>query len=255
MSNAPYGDLPPTEDALGKPQGQTYYGEQGANSGNGNSNGSSTGDGAAATAKDQAGQVGQTAKDSGQRVAGTAVEQGKNVIEEGRHHARNLTHEVGQQVHEQTSAQKDKATSGLRSLGDELQSMATNGGQSGVASDLAQQAGAKAHDLATWLEQRDPGSILDEVRGLARRKPGTFLLGAVAAGVVAGRLTRGAVAAAKDEGSSDVTSAPRTTSGTAQPASTDDATLTGGSEASIGLPYEPAMTGLTEHSEATGGYR
>jgi hypothetical protein len=249
MSNAPYGDLPPTEDTLGNPQGQTYSGGQ-----NGNNNGTS--DSTAATAKDQAGQVGQTAKESGERVAGTAMEQGKNVLDEGRHQASRLTQEVGQQVHEQTSVQKDKATSGLRSLGDELQGMASSSTQSGIASDLAQQAGDKAHDLATWLDQRDPGSILDEVRGLARRKPGTFLLGALAAGVVAGRLTRGAVQAAKDDTPGGAHAAPRTTGTPAQPAGTGDPVLSRGTETSIGLPYEPAMTGLTEHSDvATGGYR
>ena len=55
------------------------------------------------------------------------------------------------------------------------------------------------HDLAGWLDQRDPGELLDEVRGIARRKPGTFLLGALAAGVVAGRLTRGAVDASRSD--------------------------------------------------------
>jgi hypothetical protein len=230
MSNAPYGDLPPTEGALGNPQGQTYSGGQHANS--------------------------NSATESGQRVAGTAVEQGKNVLDEGRQQASRLTQEVGQQVNEQTSLQKDKATSGLRSLGDELQGMAASSTQSGVASDLAQQAGAKAHDLATWLDQRDPGSILDEVRGLARRKPGTFLLGALAAGVVAGRLTRGAVQASKDDPGTDSSAATATTSAPTQPTDTGDPVLSRGSETSIGLPYEPAMTGLTEHSDAaTGGYR
>lgn len=34
--------------------------------------------------------------------------------------------------------------------------------------------------------------MVDQVRGFARRRPGTFLLGALALGVVAGRLGRGA---------------------------------------------------------------
>jgi hypothetical protein len=40
--------------------------------------------------------------------------------------------------------------------------------------------------------------LLDEVRGFARRKPGTFLLVAAAAGVVAGRLTRALAAGGTD---------------------------------------------------------
>ena len=150
------------------------------------------------------------AKESGQRVASTAAEQGKNVLDEGRAQARNLTHEVSQQAHEQSKVQKDKAASGLRSLGTELQNMAAaQGGQAGLATDLAQQASVKVHDLAGWLDQHEPGDLLDEVRSLARRKPGTFLLGALAAGVVAGRLTRGAVDATRsDTGDGSATGGP-----------------------------------------------
>ena len=175
MTDAPYGGLPPADRPLG---------------------GTSTTD----TAKDQATQVGQTAKESGQKVAGTAAEQGKHVLHEGKQQVRNLTREAAQQAHEQTKAQKDKASSGLRTLADELDGMVNGqGGESGLATDLAQQASSKANELASWLDRRQPGELLDEVRRLARRKPGTFLLGALAAGVVAGRLTRGAVDANSDD--------------------------------------------------------
>jgi len=184
------------------------------------------------------------AKESGQRVATTAAEQGKTVLEEGKAQARNLTHEVGQQAHEQSKVQKDKAASRLRSLGTELQSMASSqGGQSGLASDLAQQAAGKVHDLAGWLDQREPGELLDEVRALARRKPGTFLLGALAAGVVAGRLTRGAVDATRsdtgDGSATDVSATP-----------TYDSMV--GPETTV-LPEERLDVSAAEYSSATAG--
>jgi hypothetical protein len=159
-------------------------------------------------AKDQAAQVGQSAKESGQQVASTAADEAKNVAKETRRQAKDLGNEVSTQVQQQAASQKDKAARGLHSLGEELRSMATQGGQSGPATDLAHQAADKVSDLASWLEQRDPGSLVEEVRRLARRKPGTFLLGAAAAGVVAGRLTRGVVQASKDDaGSNDANSA------------------------------------------------
>ena len=184
------------------------------------------------------------AKESGQRVAGTAAEQGKNVLAEGKAQARNLTQEVGQQAHEQSRVQKDKAASGLRSLGTELQSMANaQGGQSGLATDLAQQAAAKVHDLAGWLDQREPGELLDEVRALARRKPGTFLLGALAAGVVAGRLTRGAVDATRsDTGDGSATGVAATP--------TYDSMV--GTETTV-LPEERIDVPAGEYSSATTG--
>lgn len=187
------------------------------------------------------------AKQSGQRVATTAAEQGKNVLDEGKAQARNLTREVGQQAHEQSKVQKDKAASGLRSLGIELQGMANGqGGQSGIATDLAQQAATKVHDLAGWLDQREPGELLDEVRALARRKPGTFLLGALAAGVVAGRLTRGAVDATRsDTGDNSATDASATP--------TYDSMV--GPETTV-LPEERLDVSAGEYSGSTaGGYR
>jgi hypothetical protein len=156
----------------------------------------STGD----TAKAEAANVGQTAKEAGGQVASTATEQAKNVADETKRQAKDLLNQAQSQVQEQAGTQKDKAASGLRSLADELRSM-TEGNplQNGTTTDLVRQASDKAHELASWIEQRDPGTLLDEVRQLARRKPGMFLLGAALAGVAAGRLTRGVVAASSSD--------------------------------------------------------
>jgi polyhydroxyalkanoate synthesis regulator phasin len=156
------------------------------------------------TAKQQAGQVAHDAKESGKHVAGTAVDEGRQVLEEGRRQVRDLAAEARQQVDEQSRTQKDKATAGLRDLADELGAIGSgNGGQSGLATDLAQQAATRVHDVAGWLESRNPGDLIDELRGVARRHPGTFLLGALAAGVLAGRLTRGAVDVSRSDTPSD----------------------------------------------------
>ncbi|NHC47254.1 hypothetical protein [Motilibacter aurantiacus] len=156
----------------------------------------------AGVAKDSAAEVGTTAKDAGTQVATTAVEQGKQVAAEAKAQARDLLGEARTQASAQGMAQKDKAVGGLRALADELGSMAEGGGQSGVATELARQASSRAHEVADWIESREPGDLLEEVRDFARRRTGTFLLGAALAGVVAGRLTRGAVAAAHDESGS-----------------------------------------------------
>jgi vacuolar-type H+-ATPase subunit H len=140
-----------------------------------------------------------TAKESGQRVAATAKQQGHDVVRETQQQARDLGRQVGQQVDEQSRAQKDKAVGGLRALAEELGSMAANGGRGGVATDAARQASGATHGVADWLDQRDPGALLDELRDLARRRPGAFLVGALAAGAVAGRLTRGTVDASRSE--------------------------------------------------------
>jgi gas vesicle protein len=153
----------------------------------------------AQTAKESGSQVAQTAKESGSQVAQTAVEQVKTVAGEAQQQTRNLLGEAQGQVREQAKTQQDKARDGLRSLGDELRSMASNGGQSGPATDLAHQASQRVHSAADWLEQREPGDLLAEVRRFAQRRPGAFLVGALLAGVAAGRLTRGVIAASSDK--------------------------------------------------------
>ena len=104
---------------------------------------------------------------------------------------------------EQARNGQQQATEGLRSLARELQEMADGGERQGPASDLAVQAADKLGELAEWFSRREPSDLTEEVRGLARRRPGAFLLGAAAAGVLAGRLTRGAVDANRDTGGPD----------------------------------------------------
>jgi hypothetical protein len=86
----------------------------------------------------------------------------------------------------------------------ELREMADGGRQSGPASEVARQAADRADRFADWLAAREPGDLLDEVRSFARRRPGAFLAGAALAGVVVGRLTRGAVDAARSDSGPDV---------------------------------------------------
>jgi len=117
------------------------------------------------------------------------------------------------QVREHAAAQKEKAAGGLRSLSDELRSLADGtGGKSGKMTDLSREASAKIKNMATWLERHEPAQLLEEFRAFARRKPGGFLLGASAAGALAGRLSRGAI----DAGQDARTSPDQTTPGTAR---------------------------------------
>jgi hypothetical protein len=150
-------------------------------------------------ARDEAGEVGRTAADAGRQVVGTAAEQAKTVAQEATAQARDLVGEVRGQVQQQARNGQQKATEGIRSLTAELREMAGSGVQQGTVSEVARQLADRADRLADWLGEREPGDLLDEVRSFARRRPGGFLVGAALAGVVVGRLTRGAVDAARSE--------------------------------------------------------
>lgn len=145
----------------------------------------------AATAKDEAKSVALDAKEGGRHVAETAKSDVKDVAAETRQQARHLYRQLRTEVTDQAATQNQRAASGLRSLADELGQMVGAAQQPGLASDVARQASDRARGFADWLEQREPGDILNETRDFARRRPGTFLAAAAAIGFLGGRLTRG----------------------------------------------------------------
>ena len=77
--------------------------------------------------------------------------------------------------------------------------MASKSDEEGLAKDLAQQASQQLGSIAHWLQEREPGDLVTEVKDFARRKPGTFLAVAAGIGLVAGRMTRGVKAGAPDQ--------------------------------------------------------
>jgi hypothetical protein len=166
---------------------------------NGASNGASTGASSKTEAvKDEAAEVKRQAADSAQNVAGTAKAEVANVASEVKTNARDLLHQAKSDLTEQAGAQQQKVAEGLRSVSTELQSMAAASEQPGVATDLVRQAAERSSAVASWLDGRDPGSLLTEVKSFARQRPGTFLLLAAGAGVLAGRLSRSLSAGAPE---------------------------------------------------------
>lgn len=164
-------------------------------------------------AKDQAGQVADTAKQAGAQVADTVKDQTGQVTAEAGKQAKQLLSQAQSEVTEQAAATQQRVAEGLHALADELTGMTKNSDQDGPATDLARQAADKAHQAAGWLADRDPGTLLDEVRSFARRKPGTYLAITLGAGVLAGRLTRGLTAPADDNPSSTTSSYPESSAG------------------------------------------
>jgi hypothetical protein len=167
--------------------------------------------------KDKAASTLEAGKHAGSDVAQTAAEGVKNVAGETKKQARNLAGEARDQLRQQAGEQHRSLVQNLRSLSDELGGMAQGNQQSGLATDLVGQARDRVDGIADWLDRREPGDLLDEVRSFARQRPGTFLLGAALAGVAAGRLTRGIVAEHSDNGGDAYTASYPATPAMAQP--------------------------------------
>jgi len=151
--------------------------------------------------KDKASGSAQAGKQAATEVAQTAAVHAKDLAGEAQSQARNLVGEARDQLRGHAGDQHRNAVTNLRSLGDELRSMARGSEQGGVATELVTQAADRTHGVADWLDDREPEDLLDELRSFARRRPGTFLLGALAAGIAAGRLTRGGIALHSDDDS------------------------------------------------------
>jgi len=162
--------------------------------------------GAVDMAKDQAAAVGKTATDAGQHVATVAQDQAKNVVSEAGAQAKELLAQTKSELSEQAGAQQQRLAGGLHALGDELHAMTQHSEPVGVATDLARQGASRSHDIASWLEDREPGDLVRELQSFARQRPGAFLLAAAGAGLLAGRLTRGV-----QDGGAGETSAEGTT--------------------------------------------
>ncbi|WKN49361.1 hypothetical protein [Nocardioides sp. Arc9.136] len=147
------------------------------------------------SATDRAQQAASTAAEEGRHVAGTAAGEAKQVAGQAAEQARNVVNDtLGQvttQAQDQARTQRDRLVTTLSTLGDDLDGMAEQA-PGGLATDLTRQAAQQVRSFGSRLDGREPTELLDDVRRFARQRPGTFLLGALAAGVVAGRLVRGA---------------------------------------------------------------
>jgi len=167
------------------------------------------------TAKAEAGQVKDAAAGAAQQVAGTAKNEAGNVVGEAKAQASNLVDQVRGEAGSQVSNQKDRLADLAHSYAKQLGSMASGSPEAGPVTDLAQDLSARLGGAGHWLQNHEPADVLEEVRRFARRRPGAFLLSALAAGVVVGRLTRGAVDEHRSDSSSSSNATPQLTSGPA----------------------------------------
>jgi hypothetical protein len=207
--------------------------------------------------KEQAKQAAGTAADEGKKVAGVAQGEAQRVASEAKSQASGLLNQATSQVEDQSRTQRDRLAGTLGSLGD-LDKMAAQS-EGGLAADLAREVADRAHSVSSHLRGREPRELLDDLRDFARRRPGLFLGGALVAGIVAGRLTRGARDA--NSGSSSSSSydsygsgdfGTTTTSGPLVPRTDELGTAAGAPLAGTGAPIDdPAYP--TGAGDATGG--
>jgi hypothetical protein len=147
--------------------------------------------------KEKARQAGEATKDGAREVAGTVNEQGREVSREARDQVRSVAADLRGSVSGQARTQNQRVADGLRQMSDQFGQMGPGDGS--PAGQIVRRLGEGGRRAADYLEDRGPEGLLDDVQEFARRKPGTFLLIAAAAGFAIGRLGRAAFAVSKDD--------------------------------------------------------
>ncbi|WP_245953482.1 hypothetical protein [Arthrobacter silvisoli] len=200
--------------------------------------------------------VPQTAEEAGGDVIGGATSQAPQTAQDVKVDARRLLTQAKDDLAEQAAIQQQRVAVGLRSISDDLSAMADASQDGGVATDLVRQAAQGSSSLAAWLENRDPGSLLAEMKSFARRRPGALLLLAAGAGVLAGRLGRGMADNGSAESSDTVTATPRAAyepnaGGAVQPPPADPP---GPQTTTAGAAGVAGTVGAACYGAGTGGY-
>jgi hypothetical protein len=175
-----------------------------AMSGDSNTDGTWGGDGRSEATKQEAAHLTGTVKEQGAAVTGAAQAGGQRVVAEAANQVGELSGQVQTQFKEllgrsqeefsgRAAEQTDKAAVQLRGVAGELRALAEGRPDDAPrARDYVGQAAERVEAYAGRLDRDGFAGVANDLGRFARRRPGTFLLGAVAAGFVAGRLARGA---------------------------------------------------------------
>lgn len=235
----PYAPLPTDSQGTGSPAHaadtptrQSAWGDTAAAGTPVSSQATTTGDQSGGGMKDKASAAGATAKEGAGRVldaekqmAHDTAHEAKNVakdtVAEARSQAKDLFAQTRDEVSRTAGEQLQRLSGTTSSLSSEFGKMASSSEDGGLAASLVEQASSYLDKATQWMEGREPGELLTDVKRYASRHPGTFMAVAAGLGLVAGRVARGA----KDEHGDDSThashAAPAST--TARPSAYDPA--------------------------------
>ena len=150
-------------------------------------------------AQEKASKVASSAADSTTKVGSEVVDRGTEVMHEAKQQMQSLVDSAKDEVRTQARDRGEQAASSMRTLSSQLGSLAA--GRTEEAGRLPlylHEAELRLQSMAERLQDRGPEGILVDLSNFARRRPGTFLVGAALAGFAAGRIVRTGVATRSD---------------------------------------------------------
>jgi hypothetical protein len=142
-----------------------------------------------------------TAADATKTVAGEASQQTRAVAGEAKAQAQQLLTNTKTEIQQQADERGKQAAERLRSMSGSLGALLE--GRPEEAQQIMgylEQARTKLDGVAERIETAGPQGLVDDLSSFARRRPGTFLLAAGAAGFAIGRLARAGSGAVQQNG-------------------------------------------------------
>jgi hypothetical protein len=153
----------------------------------------------ATSAAAQASDVAGSAVDTAKGVATEVSSQAKAVVSQAKEQVQSLAVQTKSELMTQAETKGQQAASGLRTLAGQIGALGDGRpADAGQLTHFLEEAEGRVSSLATRIEQGGPQGVLDDLTSLARRRPGMFVLGAIGAGFVAGRLVRSGTAASSE---------------------------------------------------------
>jgi len=152
----------------------------------------------ASEAAERGGAVVEQARSDARDVVQTARARAGEVTEEITAQGRSLLEETTGQLEQQAKVGAQRAATSLQRLGTEAQALAEGRPEDAPVlseyvwkvADGCYGAADRMHQLANDVESRGFSGVLEDLSDYARRRPGTFLLGAAVLGFGVGRMVK-----------------------------------------------------------------
>ncbi|MFI6814151.1 hypothetical protein ACIBG7_17175 [Nonomuraea sp. NPDC050328] len=136
----------------------------------------------------QTGQPAERTKQAAREVAGEAGFQTRRVV--GR-----LRERAGREA----DSQAQRAAHGIRQWADDLSTMAESSKPDSPINRVTHQIAGGGRRAADYLEQQGFSGAMQDLQQFARRRPALFVLGAIAAGFLAGRAAKAGAELQREE--------------------------------------------------------
>lgn len=150
------------------------------------------------TATERGGELVRAAKQDARQLAGTVRERAGEVTEQLTTQTRSLAEETKSQLEGQITTGAQRLAGAFRQVGEQAQALGEGRPEDAPtlseyvfrAADGCYSAADRLSSLGDDIEARGVGGVLGDLQGFARRRPGTFLLGAAVLGIGVGRLVK-----------------------------------------------------------------